>query len=51
MSPALNGITALQCFERGNAVKIHNGISTQTHSSGKIHTTMQFIKIQGQGMS
>ena len=26
MSPTLNGSTALQCFERGNAVKTHNGI-------------------------
>ena len=26
MSPALNGSTALQHFERGNAVEIHNGI-------------------------
>ena len=26
MSPALNGSTALQHFERGNAVKIRNGI-------------------------
>ena len=26
MSPALNGSTALQHFERGNVVEIHNGI-------------------------
>ena len=26
MSPTLNGSTALQRFERGNAVEIHNGI-------------------------
>ena len=26
MSPALNGSTALQRFERGNVVKIRNGI-------------------------
>ena len=26
MSPALNGNTVLQYFERGNAVEIHNGI-------------------------
>ena len=26
MSPTLNGSTALQCFERGNAVEIRNGI-------------------------
>ena len=26
MSPALNGSTALQHFERGNVVKIRNGI-------------------------
>ena len=26
MSPTHNGSTALQCFERGNAIEIHNGI-------------------------
>ena len=26
MSPALNGSSALQCFERSNVVKIRNGI-------------------------
>ena len=28
MSPALNGSSALQHFEHGNVVEIHNGIST-----------------------
>ena len=26
MSPTLNGISALESFEHGNAIKIHNGI-------------------------
>ena len=26
MSPALNESSALQCFEHGNVIEIHNGI-------------------------
>ena len=26
MSPTLNGSSVLECFERGNAIEIHNGI-------------------------
>ena len=32
MSPALNGSSALQRFERGNAVEIHNGIMFDFYS-------------------
>ena len=44
MSPALNGSSVLECFERGNAIEIHNGIMFNFYP-GLPH--MAYIRVSG----